>query len=50
MFENTTENVFFICDSRCAKATELEIWAVVDDQKGNVTKFNLSKSYEGEFL
>lgn len=50
LFENKTRNVFFICDSKCAKATELEIWAVVDGEKWNVTKFNLTKNYEGEFL
>lgn len=50
LFVNTTSNSFFICDSRCAKATELEILAIVDEMEWNLTKFNLSKIDEGEFL
>ena len=50
MFENTTSSTFFICDWRCGKATELEIFAIVDGMEWNLTKFNLSKIVEGEFL
>ena len=50
LFENTTSKNFFVCDLRCAKATELEILAIVDGMKWNITKFNLSEIEEGEFL
>ena len=50
LFEYATSNSFFICDSRCAKATELDILAIVDGMEWNLTKFNLSKIDEGEFL
>ena len=50
LFENTTNNTFFICDSKCANATDLEILAIVDGMEWNLTKFNLSEIVEGEFL
>ena len=50
LFNSTTNNPFFNCDSRCAKATSLEIWMTVDGVDGNNTVFTLTKIKDGEFL
>lgn len=50
LFNTTTNNPFYNCDSRCAKATSLDIWMTVNGLDGNITVFPLLEIKEGEFL